>query len=144
VRGCLPTDIEGVSVADRLREALLDEAAADAAGFDAAQREETLWRLLRLVAVGGGMCQWEDDWGRYLDAVRALYRDLVAVARAPAGGGVEVTSPVFLVEGVAWEGEAAGAHALFPRAHALNTCLVAVDPRQRSATVLHFAFVPYW
>jgi len=132
-------DFEGVAVCDLLREALLCPDAPFAAGgfeglFSGAERDELLFRLLRLVAAGGGaLCQHEDAWGAYLEAARALYRDLVAVTK-DAEGVVSVASHVFAVSGAG----------LFPNDSPHSACFVCVDPMRRTATVLASTFIAGW
>ena len=56
---------------------LLDEEDEDWDLFDHGERSEFLFQLLRLLAVGGRWCQYEDRLTPYIDVVRAIYKDLV-------------------------------------------------------------------
>lgn len=46
--------------------------------YSAEERDEFLFRLLRHLALGGALCQYEDTIAPYLDAARTLYKQLVS------------------------------------------------------------------
>jgi cilia- and flagella-associated protein 300 len=134
--------IEGVTVGDELRALCVDPDSEHADLFSPAERSELLFRLLRWVAVGGSMCQWEDDVGPYLAAVREVYRDLVTVGKG-AGGAIEVQSVAVAVEGLAGE----GVGPLFPHDNPHSVCWVivtGVGKRTGHVTIVYHAWVPYW
>jgi hypothetical protein len=70
-----------------------------------------------------------------------LYRELLAVAKNPSTGTIEVASHAYAVTGLTGEGAPAS---LFPHASPHNVCLIAVDPISRTAHVLYHAWVPFW
>ena len=45
--------------------------------YSADERTEWMLELLKMLLVGGQLCQWEDDFEPYADTVRQLYRDFV-------------------------------------------------------------------
>jgi hypothetical protein len=64
-------------VADELRRALICEEAEAYALFSPADRREFIFHLFRSLALGGGVCQYEDHVDAYLDVTRKLYKDLI-------------------------------------------------------------------
>lgn len=135
-------DVEGVTVSDLLRDSLVNPSAEfpvdDLLEPDGAQRE-LLFRVFRWVVVGGGACQPEEAWGAYLDAARAVYRDLARAVRDDAEpGGVVIATEAAAVQALE------GGPQLFPRASPHNVCLVALDAGRATVTVLYCAFVPFW
>lgn len=103
VARCLPQQAGGVEVQDRLRACLADEEGEDWGLFGEEERRELLLHLLTDVAVGGGMCQWEDNWEPYLQAARALYKDMVSVTRAADTGDIKVVTRAYLLKGLLGE-----------------------------------------
>ena len=90
-------------------------------------------------AVGGSLCQWDDEIAPYLEVTKRLYKDLLSVGRHPVSGKIEVLSSVYEVKG--WEGPS---QALFPNDNMMNHFFVIVDPKNRSAKLWYSAFVPFW
>ncbi len=97
----------------------------------------------------------QDNWQPYLDATKALYRDMVTVTRASSDSPITVASLVYLVHGVyqssvegtsssGGQGKATGSNELFSHDNPHNVCIVSVDPLRRTATILYHAFVPFW
>lgn len=133
---CIDTPVPGgILASDRLRVALLDEASEDYGLFSPADRAELLVRAFRHLAVGGGLCQYDDSVADLLDSTKAVYRDLVRVHRRDDSGALEVRSLVVQVLGVAGQ-------SLWPRPSPHNFCYVAVDPLHRHATIWYGAFTP--
>ena len=75
--------IEGFTVADELRDFILNESSENAhlVGEDA--RAEFLFRLFSHCALGGSMCQFEDSITPYLDVTKRLYKALVNAKKDP-------------------------------------------------------------
>ena len=65
----------------------------------------------------------------YLDLAKALYRDVATVYRRASDGEVAIATKAFAVAGPA----------AFARngAHPHDACLLLVEPKKRSATLLH-------
>jgi hypothetical protein len=53
------------------------EAAGEYDTFTEEERDELLFRIFRLLVVGGALNQYEDNIGPYFDLTRDLYRDVV-------------------------------------------------------------------
>jgi hypothetical protein len=128
-------DFHGVSICDCLREALLcpEEGSMQFSGlFTESDKNELLFRLLRLLATGGPLCQHEDSWEPYLDATKALYKDLVVVTKANDGKTVNAVSTAYSITRL---------DNLFPNDNPHNVCLVSIDPIRRTVTVLMHTFL---
>jgi len=159
----------GVTVANLLRAYFLvdpeewPEQLLDLDGPDdvipAETRDELLVRLMKAAVAGGALCQWDDEFEPYKDAVRALYKDLVVVgkrvAEAHDSGDVEGdgnasanNGPQLEVQSLVYQVHAAefadGMEVpLFPRndaGDASNYMYVAIHPHRRTLSVLYHGF----
>ena len=101
-----------------------------AGAFSEEERRELLLRCLRVFVAGGALSQPEERWTAYLEAARALYRDLAAATRG-ADGAVTVVSHAFALRGAG----------LFPDDCPHSVCLVSVDPLRRTAAVFAHTFI---
>ena len=137
-RQCPEVRLGGVAVDDELRKWLLVTAGFGADDDDvdpvecaaaAVPRDELLARLFSLLAVGGAMSQPDYALAPYLDLAKALYRDVATVYRRASDGEVAIATKAFAVAGPA----------AFARngAHPHDACLLLVEPKKRSATLLH-------
>ena len=150
--------IEGFTVADELRDFILNESSENAhlVGEDA--RAEFLFRLFSHCALGGSMCQFEDSITPYLDVTKRLYKALVNAKKDPNAdvdqpARAVVASDVYAVSGVTFagagdgdgDGDGDGNGGLFPRArNRQNFCYLCVDPWKRHVTVWYHGFRAYW
>ncbi len=133
---CFDVQCGDVLVSDRLRRLILDESEEEWDLFSAAERQELIFHIMRRLAVGGGMNQYDDKFEPYLSLTKALYKDLVTVQKSPAGA-LQVGSHTFEIT------EAAGSSApLFPRAGPHNFCYAIVDPLARHVKVWYAAWFP--
>ena len=64
-------------MADELRRALIMEEDEKFCTFSEADRQEFIFHLFKSLALGGGVCQYEDTIDAYLDITRKLYKDLI-------------------------------------------------------------------
>eukprot|EP00937_MAST-01D_sp_MAST-1D-sp2_P002698 g2698.t1 len=124
----------GVPVSDLLRDALLNDESEHAALFSAEDRDEFIFRVFRYVCVGGSLCQHDENWQPYLDAARALYKELVSVHRANASGDVEVSSTLLELRG-------RGVHdGRSPHSFAY----IVIDPKTRHVTAWRWERKAFW
>ncbi|RYG43986.1 DUF4498 domain-containing protein [archaeon] len=87
----------------------------------------------------------QDEVAPYLDATRAAYKDLIAVARdASAPGGLAIQTRVFRITGWSVPSSADSKTPLFPTASPHSACWVFVTPRDYTVRVLSFSWVPFW
>jgi len=49
--------------------------------FTEAERKEFIFHIFMRLAIGGGMCQYEDLIEPYLNATKLFYKDLVSVTK---------------------------------------------------------------
>uniref|UniRef100_A0A7S3WDQ7 Cilia- and flagella-associated protein 300 n=2 Tax=Emiliania huxleyi TaxID=2903 RepID=A0A7S3WDQ7_EMIHU len=125
---------EMVIASDLLRLMLLDEGSEEWATYSDGERRELIFHLFRILAVGGGLNQWEDDIAPYIDMTTALYK--VRLVHKDARGSLAVRSVVLRVLSV--EGSAP----LFPSPSSHHRCLLAIDPLLRHVTLFYHAFYP--
>lgn len=124
IRKMIPDYIEGIEVADRVREVLMVEESEDYGLFSAEERSEFLFKVFEHLVLGGGLCQYEDEINAYLDHAKALYKDFVAVGKDQASGELRVLSRVYSLEG-------SSDFDPFPETHRQNFLYAAVDPSYR-------------
>lgn len=124
IRKMIPDYIDGIEVADRVREVLLMEESEDYGLFSADERSEFLFHIFKHLVLGGGLCQYEDEIGPYLDTAKNVYKDLVAVGKDQTSEELRVLSRVYELQGNS-------DFLPFPEFHPQNFLYVAVDPSYR-------------
>lgn len=133
---CLDVQCGEVLVSDRLRKLMLDSEDEHWDLFSEAERRELIFHVMKRLAVGGGLNQYDDNIETYLKLTKAVYKDMVTVNKSTAGS-LQVTSHTFAVESVA--GSSAS---LFPRPSEHNFCYVVVDPLSRHVKIWYSAWFP--
>ena len=58
---------------------------------------EFIFNLFQYLVIGGAMCQYDLDVTEYLETTKALYKDLVKVAKDDDTGEIKAVSQVFRV-----------------------------------------------
>ena len=53
-----------------------------------------------MVAIGGSICQYEDNLKEYLNIIKNLYKNLAKVAKDQETGDIKVHSHVFLIQAI--------------------------------------------
>ena len=81
---CMDEQCGDILVSDRLRKVFLDEASEEWDLFSQTERQELIFHVLRRLAIGGGMNQYDDDMSLYLNLTKTLYKDLVTVQKSSA------------------------------------------------------------
>jgi len=139
IRGCFEDVFEGITVGDLLRECLLNENSENASLFSESDRKQFIFRLFKLLVVGGSMCQPDMRTERYLEMTKGLYKSLVSVFKDSNTESIQVASKVFSIESV--EGLE-----LFPSSSSSphNIFLVVVDPAKRTLTVVKLDYKSFW
>ena len=135
-RSRLPLGRLAVLVGDRLRKLLLDDSSEDWDIFSEAERRELIFHVMRRLAIGGGMNQYDDAIEPYLRLTKEVYKDLVTVSKS-SGGALQVSSLTLAVESVA--GTSAS---LFSRPSPHNFCYVCIDPNARHVKLWYAAWFP--
>jgi len=136
VSKCLDVQCGEVLVSDRLRTMLLDESSEDWEVFSERERSELIFHVLRRLAIGGGMNQWDDAMEPYLNLTRSIYKDLVSVHKTGTGA-LQVSSFTYLVTEV--NGSSAS---LFSRPSEHNFCYITIDPTARHVKLWYSAWFP--
>lgn len=71
IRKCFDSVVEGVTIADLLKDCFLNPDSEHADLFSDSDRNEFIYELFKHVVTGGGMCQYDDDWHQYLNVTKA-------------------------------------------------------------------------
>jgi len=136
--GCMVDDFDGITIHDQLREMLVNDESEISQAISQRDRKEFLFHLLRLIAVGGSMCQAEYQFRALKEAVRMFYKDLVSVHKSSTSGKIEITSTVYHID-------PHGSNlALFPVASVHNKCYVLIEKATSTATIIYKPFEPFW
>jgi hypothetical protein len=135
IRKCANDFVGGVEFDNELRRLFLDPDSDHVDDYSEAEKSELLWHVMRWLALGGSMCQWDDQFEPYLDLCRALYKDLVSVHKTPSG--IKVGTHALKVKAID------GPTSLFPDDHhPANSCFLLVDPIKRTCIYWYTAWVP--
>ena len=101
IKGCMDEWIDGMQLSDKLRHALIFE---EDENYETLQQEtyanEFVFCLFKYLALGGGMCQFDDKIYEYLECTKELYKDLVAVAKDADSGEIKPLTKVFRIGSV--------------------------------------------
>lgn len=68
--GCYDEVFNGITVSDKLREMFLNADSENAAVYSESEKKEIIYKLLRLFAVGGSLCQPDHAIERYLELTK--------------------------------------------------------------------------
>jgi len=136
---CFDETYDGIVVSDELRKVFLGGEDSDfCEEFSEVEKGELLFRLLGHIVVGGPLCQYEDSFKSYIDAVRDIYKSLVKVVRNDEKQ-LSIVSQSFKVR-VTGTGNDCPRFFPNPSEHPQDFCYVCVDPISRYATVLYGAW----
>ncbi|PNF36250.1 C11orf70-like protein [Cryptotermes secundus] len=126
-------EIDNYTVADELRNVLLNHDCHNYKLISEAHREEFLFRLFKHLCLGGQWCQYEDNIKPYINTTKILYKDIIRVQKHPATKEVTITSIVLKVVARGSDGIA-----YFPRnpENEQNFAYLIVDPYNRQITTL--------
>jgi len=95
---------EGMVLGDKLRKVLVwedfeDTDAQEVIHSDKYQKE-FIFKLFQHVAIGGGVCQYENNITEYLETTKNLYKDLVCVAKDPDTQEIKSFSLCFRIDSI--------------------------------------------
>lgn len=130
--------VDEITVADKLKEAILMEETENYPIFDTI-RNDFLFLLFSHITLGGSLCQYEDTVDAYLETTKLFFKDLVSAARDPDNGTVYIRSLCFKIETI----ENTEPFPTKP-GHYQNFFYLLVDPYTRQLNVFTHEFVPYW
>lgn len=77
IRKCFEEYIDGIMIADELRNLLLVEESENYEVFADDERDEFIFRLFKHLCIGGVLNQYEDNINQYLSMTKTLYKDTV-------------------------------------------------------------------
>lgn len=78
---CFEGKVDGIAVHDMLRELILNgDDSVNASTLTSLDQQQFVWRLFSHLTLGGTVNQYEDDVGKYREAVKQLYKRLVSCA----------------------------------------------------------------
>lgn len=137
IRAEMPELLEGIQIEDRLRYCLLLEESEFYEAFDETDRKEFLFHIFKRIALGGGVCQYEDNVQEYIDSAKNMYKDLVTVTKDAESGELKIGSYVFEVS-------AAGDEQFWGDDHPQHFFYVMVDPFHWHVTIWFNKFVNFW
>ena len=96
---CPDHHVHGLWLSDSLQVALLDEDSEEYLVFTDEDRKELLFHVIKLLVIGGEVCQYEDDWDIYEPVVTSLYRDLVGQSVVKeASGAISIIARAYLIK----------------------------------------------
>ncbi len=136
IRACMDETIDGLTVQDKLREMLANPDSENASVFAEKEKGELIYHLLKVVCLGGSMCQAEDKFHEYKEMVKAMYRDLLSVQKTP-DNKVQIVSKAFHVD--PW-----GESDLFKTKGQHNRFYVAADAGSKTLSVVYKPWVNFW
>lgn len=143
LKRCLDDVFDGATASDLLKEMLVNPESENAQIFcEATEQSEFIFQLLKVLVIGGSMCQSDEFFAPYEAMAKRLYKALVTVKKS-ASGGVQVTSLVYAVGGGAGDRGIVFPAAIAPKAR-FSSCFVVLDATKRWLTVWHNEFKPFW
>eukprot|EP01031_Cornospumella_fuschlensis_P025862 gene25862-31230_t len=139
IKGCFDDTFDGVTVGDLLREMLVNENSENSCVFKESEKQELIYQLFRIFAIGGELCQPEIEVERYLTITKAVYKDIVTVFRDSKTKMVQVSGKAFKVTNVP-------GLELFPEnpSSSQNVCIAIVDPMKRLVSVVKNTRKRFW
>lgn len=98
IQKCPDHHVHGLWLSDCLQVALLDEDSEEYDVFTPEDRRELLFHVIKLLVIGGEVCQYEDEFDVYEPVIISLYRDLIgqSVVKAQSGAISIVARPYLL------------------------------------------------
>ena len=133
---------DDLPVSDHLRELFANENSENRDLYSEEERRELLFKILDFFALGGAMCQPEEELDGYLDTVKIVYKNMVSAFRHSKTGVVQTASHAYSVESLngerclLWQGKGGSS------GH--NRCLVTVDPKRCLVSILMKEMTPFW
>ena len=128
---------DNLSINDKLREMLVNPESDNCDIFSFEQKQEFLYHLLRLICVGGSLCQPETKFNEWKIAVKDMYKDLITVHKN-SSGDIEVSSKVFHINS-----EDSNSY-IFPKKSPHNRCYLVVDDTMNIVTMVYKPFESFW
>lgn len=151
IKKCMDEDFKGVLVSDKLREMFVNPDSENAYVFKEEEKKEFIYRLLQVLAIGGGMCQPEESIGGYMDMCKMLYKDLCSVFKNSKTGQIEIGSQIFMIDNIVKDHEVNKNPFTYPlftlngyEKYPYSRCFVIVNNNKREVTLMINDWKPFW
>ncbi|KAJ3341670.1 hypothetical protein HDU93_004304 [Gonapodya sp. JEL0774] len=118
----------GLLLSDLLRCALVDETSEHYDVFTTADRKELLLKCFAHLALGGKLCQYEDEVEPYTTLAKKVYRELVSITKDTTTSPPTISIPSLAYSITNLE---CTTSPLFPSQHVQNFCYVVIEPSKR-------------
>ncbi|XP_034937312.1 cilia- and flagella-associated protein 300-like isoform X2 [Chelonus insularis] len=89
--------IDDILIPNCLRAMILDDANDKYHLYSKSERAEFIFRIFRMLVLGGSCCQYEDDLKIYLNITKALYKTFVRVGLTSDQNDIEILSTILEV-----------------------------------------------
>mmetsp|Transcript_11488 Transcript_11488/g.19445 ORF Transcript_11488/g.19445 Transcript_11488/m.19445 type:complete len:172 (+) Transcript_11488:383-898(+) len=138
--------VEGVNLGDRLRQVMLQEEYDDPDAYDLMHsdkyQKEFIFKLFQHVAIGGGVCQYEENINEYKECVKQLYKDLVCVIKDPDTQELKCATQAFRIDSiVGYENQL---YTTKSDEHPQNCFYVLVDPVNWHVNFFYHKWTNFW
>lgn len=95
---CPDHHVHGLWLSDSLQVALLDEDSEEYDVFTPEDRRELIFHIIKLLVIGGEICQYEDEFDVYEPVITSLYRDLIGQSVVKqASGAISIIARPYLL-----------------------------------------------
>ena len=102
---------------------------------------EFIFNLFKFLVLGGAMCQYDLDVTEYLETTKALYKDLIKVAKDDDTGEIKSVSQVFRVNTYKTKD---GEQLPCGKEHTQCFLYILVDPMSWHVTIFQNRWTPSW
>ncbi|CAH1713582.1 unnamed protein product [Aphis gossypii] len=96
IHQCMEVCKNGIYISNKLKMMLFDDECEEYFLYNEDERAEFMFRLLQHFSIGGQWCQDDVVVEPYLDAIKYIYKDLLAVEKIPESG-IQVSSKMYQV-----------------------------------------------
>ncbi|XP_060863401.1 cilia- and flagella-associated protein 300-like isoform X1 [Metopolophium dirhodum] len=96
IRQCMEVFKDGMYISNKLKMMLFEDECEEYLLYSEDERSEFMFRLLQHFSTGGQWCQDDVVIEPYLNAMKYVYKDILAVEKIP-GSGVQVSSKVYKI-----------------------------------------------
>ena len=137
IRGCFTDYIDEIEIDNLIRDLLVNPDSEHAGMYSEAERDEFLFRIFKILVIGGTMCQPETILEYYLSITKSIYKDIVTVFKNEKDGQVQISGKAFELSSV-------GGLQMFESSNPRNLMFVLVDPVKKYVTVVKNTHSALW
>lgn len=126
---------EDIQINDKLKSALINPESENYCVFSDSLRNEFLFRIFMHVTVGGGINQYEDYVGEYMNVTKRFYKDFVSVSKIEESNNNN-NSNIYKIRNYVYEIIQINNNNIFNNnLNPQNFLYVSVDPYQKSVSL---------